>query len=70
MLERRDKITMELQYLEYWNRRYGYGTECLLVKLLRDKHLTNEQIDDVLNVLSSVCKFCYDNYKDCKCWTN
>jgi len=55
--------------IKSWCEDWGhYGREPLLVKRMREKNLTNENIADVLEIIGNTCMECYDSKSGCRCW--
>lgn len=61
---------MELKYLDSWNKYYGFGKPCLFIELLKNKGFTDEDINDILEIVGIVCKHCYNEKDGCACWND
>ena len=53
-----------------WSREFSGTDENLFIRNLKDKGLDDIDIFNVIEVLSNICKHCYDAPHNCQCWND
>ena len=63
--------------IQEWNEAYGFSywekvpyEDILFIKKLKEAKFEDNQIEDILNILESTCRHCWDNEHGCQCWND